>query len=102
VAAFNAREGKIAKAQRLAKEDGKDPALWDDVKVYLKPAGATADKSKEIQEYVDKVLGSDVEFSKKSKADKTVKSGEPRKVKKLPAGGHWITLHGKHIFIEDK
>jgi membrane-bound lytic murein transglycosylase MltF len=102
VAAFNAGEGRIAKAQQLAKEDGKNPASWNDVKTYLESAGATADKSKEIQEYVDKVLKYDAEFSKKSKADKTVKSGEPRKIKKLPVGGHWITLHGKHIFIEDK
>ena len=102
VAAFNAGEGRIAKAQTLAKQDGKNPAIWDDVKEYLESAGATPDKSKEIQEYVDKVLEYDAEFSKKSKADKTVKSGEPRKVKRLPEGGHWITLDGKHIFIEDK
>jgi membrane-bound lytic murein transglycosylase MltF len=102
VAAFNAGEGRIAKAQQLAKEDGKNPASWDDVKKYLESAGATANKSKEIQEYVDNVLKYDAEFSKKSRADKTVKSGEPRAVKKLPTGGHWITLEGKHIFIEDK
>ncbi len=102
VAAFNAGEGRVAKAQQLAKKGGKNPASWNDVKEYLESAGATADKSKETQEYVDNVLEHDVEFSKKSKADKTVKSGEPRKVKKLPVGGHWITLHGKHIFIEDK
>jgi len=102
IAAFNAGEGRIAKAQMLAKEDGKDPSVWDDVKDYLESAGATPAKSKEIREYVEKVLVYDAEFSKNSKADKTVKSGKPRKIKKLPAGGHWITLDGKHIFIEDK
>ncbi len=102
IAAFNAGEGRIAKAQKLAKEDGKDPAIWNDVKEYLETAGATSDKSKEIQEYVDKVLEYDAEFSKKSKADKMVKSGKPRKIRKLPVGGHWITLDGNHIFIEDK
>jgi membrane-bound lytic murein transglycosylase MltF len=51
VAAFNAGEGRIAKAQQLAQEEGKNPALWNDVKEYLESAGATADKSKEIQEY---------------------------------------------------
>lgn len=102
IAAFNAGEGRIAKAQKLTKEVGKNPTKWDDVKEYLKPAGATSSKSKEIQEYVDKVLEYELIFSKKSKADKTVKLGQPRKVKQLPDGGHWITLHGKHIFIEDK
>jgi membrane-bound lytic murein transglycosylase MltF len=102
IAAFNAGEGRIAKAQKLAKEDGKDPALWKDVRKYLEAAGASSIKSKEIQEYVDKVLAYDAEFSKKSKADKSEKSGNPRKVKTPPSGGHWITLDGRHIFIEDK
>lgn len=102
IAAFNAGEGRIAKAQKLAKDDGNDPAQWEDVKKYLEDAGATSNKSKEIQDYVEKVLEYEAEFSKKSKSDKTVKSGNPRKVKKLPSGGHWITLHGRHIFIEDK
>lgn len=102
IAAFNAGEGRIAKAQKLAKESGKNPAKWDDIKEYLESAGATPAKSKEVQEYVDNVLKYDAEFSEKSKADKTVKSGTPRKIKKLPEGGHWITLDGKHIFIEDK
>jgi membrane-bound lytic murein transglycosylase MltF len=102
IAAFNAGEGRIAMAQKLAQEDGSEPAIWDDVKKYLESAGATPDKSKEIQEYVDKVLEYEAEFSKKSKADKMAKSGKPRKIRKLPAGGHWITIDGKHIFIEDK
>lgn len=102
VAAFKAGEGRIAEAQKLAKDDGKDPTLWEDVKKYLEAAGATPNKSNEIQAYVDKVLEYDAEFSKKSKADKTVKSGKPRKVRKLPSGGHWITIDGRHIFIEDK
>lgn len=102
IAAFNAGEGRIAKAQKLAKENGQDPTKWNDVKSYLEAAGATPKQSKEAQEYVDKVLRYEAEFAEKSKADITVKSGKPRKVKKLPEGGHWITLGGKHIFIEDK
>ncbi len=102
IAAFNAGEGRIGRAQRFAKEAGKDPTKWNDVKEYLKSAGAPDSKVKETQEYVDKVLEHEVEFSNKSKADKTVKTGRPRKVKKLPPGGHWITLEGRHIFIEDK
>lgn len=102
IAAFNAGEGRIAKAQMLAKESGKDPTVWQDVKRFLEAAGATPKKAEEIQEYVDKVLEYESQFAKKSKADKTVKLGEPRKIKKLPMGGHWITLDGRHIFIEDK
>jgi membrane-bound lytic murein transglycosylase MltF len=102
IAAYNAGEGRIAKAQVLAKGEGKDPKKWDDVKEFLSPAGATPAKTKEIQQYVENVLRYDAEFSAKSKADKTVKSGKQRKIKKLPKGGHWVTIHGRHIFIEDK
>ncbi len=100
IAAFNAGEGRIAKAQSLTSKDRRNPALWDDVKKYLEAAGATAAKSKEINEYVENVLKYEVEFSKSSKADKKVKLGSPRRVKKIPVGGHWITLDGRHIFIE--
>lgn len=100
IAAFNAGEGRIAKAQSLAAADGRNPTLWKDVKKYLASAGATANKSKEIQEYVENVLKYEAEFSKKSKADKNAKAGKPKRVKKLPTGGHWITLDGRHIFIE--
>ena len=86
----------------MKKKVNKTPAIWGDVKKYLESAGATPAKSKEIQEYVDKVVAYEAEFSKKSGADKTVKSGKPRIVKELPVGGHWITLGGKHIFIEVK
>jgi membrane-bound lytic murein transglycosylase MltF len=102
IAAYNAGEGRIAKAQALAKGEGKDPKKWDDVKEFLGAAGATPAKTKEIQQYVETVLLYDAEFSDKSKADKTLKSGKQRTIKKLPKGGHWVTIHGRHIFIEDK
>ena len=102
LAAFNAGEGRIAKAQILAKQHGKDPTKWDDVKEYLTAAGASVTKSREIQRYVEKILEYELEFSEKSKADKAIKLGRPRKIKRLPKGGHWITLDGKHIFIEEK
>ncbi len=102
IAAFNAGEGRIAQAQKLAKDDGKNPAKWDNVKKFLKSAGATDGKVNEVQEYVDNVLKYEIEFTKKSEADNTVKLGRPREVKKLPKGGHWITLDGRPIFIEDK
>lgn len=101
IAAYNAGEGRIAKAQELANESGKNPAKWNDVKEYLESAGASPEKVREIIDYVDKIFEYESEFSKKSKADKKAKSGRPIKVKKLPAGGHWITLRGNHIFIQD-
>ena len=102
IAAYNAGEGRIAKAQALAIQDGKDPTKWSHVKQYLEAAGATPKKNKEIQDYVESVSGYESEFAEKSPADKKVKLGKPRSIKKLPVGGHWITLNGIHIFIEDK
>lgn len=102
IASYNAGEGRIAKAQQKAKASGKDPCKWDDEKQYLKAAGATVEKTKEIQDYVEKVLKYEEEFAKKSKSDKSAKMGKAKQIKKLPEGGHWITLHGKHIFVEDK
>jgi membrane-bound lytic murein transglycosylase MltF len=102
IASYNAGEGRIAKAQQKAKENGKDPRKWDEVKQHLKSAGATDAKAKEVQDYVEKVLRYEEEFAKKSKADKSAKMDKAKKIKKLPEGGHWITLQGKHIFIEDK
>lgn len=98
IAAYNAGEGRIAKAQAEAKKAGKDPCKWDDVKNYLKAAGASDDKVKEIQEYVEKVLEYEKEFSKKSKADKSAKDKDPKDIKKKSAKGHWITKNGKQIF----
>ena len=69
---------------------------------YLTAAGASVTKSREIQRYVEKILEYELEFSEKSKADKAIKLGRPRKIKRLPKGGHWITLDGKHIFVEEK
>jgi hypothetical protein len=64
-------------------------------------AGATSEKTKEISDYVDSVLKYESEFAEKSNADKKAKSGRPKKVRRLPTGGHRITLNGNHIFIED-
>lgn len=101
IAAFNAGEGRIAKAQAIAKKNGKDPANWKDVKTCLKKAGASSKKVEEITNYVDKVLEYSSEFSKKSNADQKSKFKKPEKIEGSPKGGHWITKDGRHILIGD-
>jgi len=61
-----------------------------------------ANKIKEIQKYVDKVSSYEREFAKNSKADKATKTDKPKKIKKLLEGGHWATVDGHSVFIEDK
>lgn len=101
IAAFNAGEGRIAKAQEITKKNGGDPAVWNEVKEYLSKAGANSKKVKEITDYVDTVLEYSNEFAKKSKADKKSKFKKPDKMKNSPKGGHWITKDGYHILIRD-
>lgn len=104
IAAYNAGEGRIAQSQMEAKKNGKDAIKWEIVKKYLKQAGSTDAKVKEITEYVEKVLDYEKEFSKKSKANKKLKDKPPKKVSNNDsADGHWITLNdGRHIFIGNK
>ena len=101
IAAYNAGEGRIAKAQKITEESGGDPNNWNDVKENLEAAGASAKKAKEIREYVEKVTAYEKEFSKKSKANKRAKHKTAKRIKKAPKGGHWVTIDGRHIFIED-
>ena len=55
--AYNAGEGRVSRAQRLAGQAGKNPRLRNDVRGFLAEAGAR--DSKETKEYVEKVLGYD-------------------------------------------
>jgi membrane-bound lytic murein transglycosylase MltF len=103
IAAYNAGEGRIVKAQAAAKEDGKNPQKWDDVKQYLVKAGATEQKAEEITDYVEKVTKYEEEFSKKSPSNKNAKNEDPLKLQGLEnEDGHWITKKGHHIVIKDK
>ena len=104
IAAYNAGEGRIAQAQMEAEKDGKDATKWEIVKEYLKKAGSTDAKVKEITEYVEKVSAYEKEFSKKSTANKKLKDKPPKKVSNNDSvDGHWITLNdGRHIFIGNK
>ena len=54
IAAYNAGEGRIARAQKKAEENGGNPAEWDDVKEFLGNAGASSASSRETREYEDK------------------------------------------------
>lgn len=101
IAAYNAGEGRIARAQQLAKDAGKNPENWNDVKNFLREAGASDAKVKEIQDYVKMVLQYAKEFAKKSKADQKAKLLNPLKPKKSSKDGHWITKDGHHILIKD-
>ncbi|MEI6046282.1 MAG: hypothetical protein WCS37_18185, partial [Chloroflexota bacterium] len=73
LAAYNAGLTPIAKAQQLAKKAGKNPAVWDDVKTFLKAAGVNAEKVTEIRNYVTKILRYQNEFAEKSSADARAK-----------------------------
>ncbi len=99
IASFNAGEGRIARAQDVAKKMGKNPEVWDDVRKYLSKAGATAEKVKEIKDYVEKVQQYEKEFALKSKADKSVKHKDPIKLKQSSEIGEWITKDERPVFI---
>jgi|GEM_PF-847268 len=104
IASYNAGQTLLAKAQMAAKADGQDPTKLEVIKEYLKKAGATNAKVKEIIEYVETVLSYEKEFSKKSKANKELKDKKPKKLSSNESGdGHWVTLDsGNHVFIENK
>ncbi len=101
IAAYNAGDARIAKAQELAREAGDDPTKWDDVKKHLEDAGATNDKANEIRQYVDKVSSYEKEFREKSKADADAKFKKGKPIEHYPSGGHWVTIDGRHILIKD-
>ncbi|MBU1122713.1 MAG: transglycosylase SLT domain-containing protein [Candidatus Omnitrophica bacterium] len=101
LAAYNAGQGRIARAQSLAEQAGKNPQKWNDVKKFLEAAGATKKKTKEICEYVDLILRYEAEFAEKSIADKRVKNKKGKKPVKRCASGHWVTIDDRPVFICD-
>lgn len=96
LAAYNGGQGRIAKAQRIAKQTGKNPTLWDEVKKFLEAAGATRSKAVEIKDFFEKVLSYELEFSKKSPANKKVKRKE---AKYRCTDGHWRTIDDRPVMI---
>jgi len=88
--AFNAGEGRIASAQRLAEKAGKDPQLWRDVARYL-PG--------ETQQYVEKIPLYEAEFALKSPADKSRKRKDVRTGKYRCTERRWRTIDDRPVFI---
>jgi len=88
--AFNAGEGRIAGAQRLAERAGKNPQSWSDVATYL---------PQETQQYVEMVPLYEAEFARKSPADKSRKRKSARKGKYRCTVGHWRTIDDRPVFI---
>ena len=101
LAAYNAGQGRIARAQSLAEQAGKNPQKWNDVKKFLEAAGATKKKIKEICEYVDLILRYEAEFAEKSTADKKAKDERGKKPVKRCTSGHWVTIDDRPVFICD-
>ena len=89
--AFNAGEGSIAKAQRLAQKAGKNPQVWSDVVKFL---------ANETGQYIPKVLSYEDEFGLKSPANKNLKEKSPKKEYRC-TDGHWVTIDDRPVFICD-
>ncbi len=101
LAAYDDGQGKIAHAQYLAQQAGKDPTQWDAVQKFLEEAGNAPGKVTEIRKYVENVPKNEAEFAQKSLADKKAKNKKVRKSKGPCVNGHWITKNHHHIFICD-
>lgn len=101
LAAYNGGEGRIAQAQRLAEQHGKNSQLWRDVALFLEAAGAIGTKPKEIRDYVERVSAYELEFAQKSPAKKTLKQKKAKKEAPRCTEGHWRTIDDRPVFICD-
>jgi len=99
LAAYNGGEGTIAKAQAFAQEAKKDPTDWNDVQKFLEQA--EADDPDQVRKYVKNVSKNEIEFAKKSLADKTAKDNKINKSKGRCTTGHWVTIDDHPVFICD-
>lgn len=97
--AFNAGEGRVAGAQRLAEQAGRNSRLWSDVQKFIALAGTTKAKEQETREYVEKVLSYEAEFAIKSPADKSKKQKKPGKRQARCTEGRWRTIDDRPVFI---
>ena len=99
IGAFNAGEGRVVRAQRLAEQAGKNPRLWSDVQQFIAKAGTTPAKERETKEYVEDVLRYEAEFAIKSPADKSKKQKKPGKQQAWCTEGRWRTIDDRPVFI---
>ncbi len=102
--AFNAGEGRIARAQHLASGDGRNPQLWNNVRDFIEAAGAERGKNQETRNYVDTILLNEHELALKSQAGKNIKQKTSRQSQYRCADdeGHWRTIDDRRILICDK
>ena len=104
IASYNIGQGRVAKAQALAKKANKDPKNWNDVQEFLIPAGANKAQAKEVTQYVTKVLEYKKGFEKKSQANKKSKDkklkNKASKASKSGNDGHWVTINDKPVLIK--
>lgn len=102
LAAYNAGEGRIASAQKLTKEDRKNPQVWSDVEQFLpKVPKTTREKVQEIRHYVEIIPIYEAEFARKSPANKNIKHKNVRKELTRCTEGHWRTIDDRPVFICD-
>jgi membrane-bound lytic murein transglycosylase MltF len=101
LAAYSGGEGRIAGAQRLAEDAGRNPQQWSDVQQFLEPAGADEGTAQQIRGYIQRVIPYEMEFAQKSLADKDMKHKDVRKEPSRCTEGHWVTIDGQRVFICD-
>jgi hypothetical protein len=98
IASYNIGQGRIAKAQALAKASGRSPSKWVEVAEFLIAAGAKKEQVAEVLNYVEKVLEYKKEFAEKSQANKKLKDKDLKEVS-LKKEGRWVTIENNRVLI---
>ncbi len=93
LAGYNLGFSTVRKSQKEALAAGKNPALWSDVEKYL-----PMEKEKIIDKKTKKVIETRL---KESQAIKYV-SDVLKHEKAFDSSGHWVTIKGNAVFIENK
>lgn len=97
--AYSGGPGRVAGAQHLAEQAGKNPRFWADVQGFLEAAGSTPFAANETRRYVEQVPLYEAEFAVKSPANKNLKRKVPRTGERLCKDGHWRTIDDRPVFI---
>ena len=99
LAAYSSGEGRIARAQYLAEQAGKNSLSWADVQQFLESAGDSVATAKQTRAYVDMVPLYEAEFAMKSPANKNLKRKIPQHARRRCTEGRWRTIEGRPVFI---